>query len=157
MAVLGPTVLVVATSKPDLTDLTAVAESPEKEWRLVDWPYLRGTKAMEAMREGGNVRILGYVLDGKSPARDGEPVREFLLSAEAGHTLHPAHRDPENTVEVVLDGAHLFRFHFRELVWVTGRLHRASTRVDGAISHFMLEDARVKPARPDEIKQYFQL
>jgi hypothetical protein len=157
LVVLGPTVLVVSTSKPDLTDLVAVVESPKEEWKLVDWPYLRATKAVELMREGANVRILGYVLDGNSPAHDGEQVREFLLSAEAGHALHPAHRDPENTVDVILDSAHLFRFHFRELVWVTGRLHRAGPSLGDAVSRYVIEGATAKPARPDEIKQYFQL
>jgi hypothetical protein len=157
LVVLGPTVLVVATSKPDLTDLVAIAESPDKAWKLVDWPRLRATKPIEVTGEGANVQIMGYVLDGVTHAHDGEPVREFLLSAEAGHALHPAHRDPENTVDVVLDAVHPFRFRFRELVWVTGRLHPAGARLGDAVSRYIVEDATVTAARPEEIKRYFQL
>ena len=105
---------------------------------------------------GVEVRALGYMMEGKRAAAEGQWVREFYLLPDAGNLFHPAHRDGDQMIAVHLaDGARV-RFSSRALVWVWGSLQWLPGDAEGAKPLYTLERARVQAAEKGEIRRYFR-
>src|SRR5579862_7564585 len=111
-AILGPLVLmyllIAADMRSDLSELKSRKAHFDDGVALVDWRHLAasddGGRKRTAQLPSGRARMLGYMMDGYQPVRDGTAVKMFILMPEAGHLLHPAHRIPDEMVEVWLDG-----------------------------------------------------
>jgi hypothetical protein len=140
-------ILVSADLRSDLSELKASVPFGSSETELVGWADL------EKRRGDGQARMIGYMMDAYEPSRDGSPVRMFILMPDAGQWLHPAHRIPDEMVEVHM--VHPVPFKNRELVWVTGRLDRAFGVSGGDRAAWMLTDALVEPASDREITRWF--
>ena len=137
--------------RPDLSDGQPRAQSPGDMAISVGWPSLRGEQG-DLPENGAIVKMLGYMMDGYHFARNGSPVNMFVLMPEAGHLLHPAHRIPDEMVEVWSEGAVLFEN--REMVWVTGRFeHLAGSEEEHA--QYALRGASVAPASPTDLAGWF--
>jgi hypothetical protein len=147
---------------------------------LIGWQDLEvpdgKTASLEEMRAqpGRRVRMLGYMMegymmdgngiDGRTPSPAGTPVTMFVLMPEAGHILHPAHRIPDQMVEVWPIRPATFRF--RSLVWATGNLTRRRSphawhgkRPQGRQEETPLYDmagADVQPAVESDIALWFK-
>jgi hypothetical protein len=126
-------VLVALNMRSDLSDLMPAEALPDGSAALIGWQDLEvpdgKAVSLEQTRSQPErrVRMLGYMMDsygmdGRTPSPDGAPVRMFVLMPEAGHILHPAHRIPDQMVEVW--PASPVPFRFRSLVWSTGSLER---------------------------------
>jgi hypothetical protein len=120
---------------------------------LSDWkPGVRGTAIIGwpdlPTRAGSQVEMLGYMMD-EDPSS-----RVFILTPEAGQFLHPAHRIPEEMIEVHL--AEPGRFQYRRLVWVSGVLTFTSgpPRPDRAL--YALKNAILQPAPETDIPRFFR-
>jgi hypothetical protein len=99
----------------------------------------------------------GYGMDGHKPSQDGEPVRMFVLMPEAGHILHPAHRIPDQMVEVWTTQPVPFRF--RSLVWSTGnlpRMQRPHGQHNDEKPLYTMASADVQPAVQSDITLWFK-
>ena len=94
--------------------------------------------------------MLGYMMDGYRPVPDGAPVAMFVLMPEAGHLFHPAHRIPDEMVEVWLAEGASVAYKDRDMVWVEGLLRRSEGRAAYAMTNAFV-------ARADEraIAQWF--
>jgi len=104
-------ILVSIDIRSDLSELkSAGAET-------VGWSELASWKEAP-----GRVRMIGYMMDGYQPSRDGATVDMFVLLPEAGQLLHAAHRIPNQMVEVRPSRPVIFRY--REMVWAVGMLNR---------------------------------
>ena len=77
----------------------------------------------------------------------------FVLMPEAGHFLHPAHRIPEEMVEVWLNRPVWFKY--RRLVWVSGTLTRTSNSPNSDKALFAMHNALITPAADPEIARWF--
>ena len=78
--------LVAMDMRSDLSELKSTGQVDDKGTAPVGWPDL------ERQHEGsGRVRMIGYMMDGYQPSRDGATVDMFVLLPEAGQFLHPAH------------------------------------------------------------------
>ena len=104
-------------TRSDLSELKSTGQVDDKGAVPVGW------SGLDVRHEGQQrVRMIGYMMDGYQPSRDGTMVGMFVLLPEAGQFLHPAHRIRNQMVEV-----HLSRpvvFHYRDLIWATGILNR---------------------------------
>ena len=102
--------------------------------------------------------MLGYMLDGfgngMKPTRDGVPVEMFVLTPDAGQLLHPAHRLPDQMVEIWPNRPTQFRF--RSLTWVTGLLARTRARRQGDKALYAMTGAEVHPAVQSDITLWFK-
>ncbi len=87
---------------------------------------------------------------------DGEPAKMFVLMPEAGHILHPAHRIPDQMVEVWPTGP--IQFRFRSLVWSTGTLARTRGphRWHDDKPLYAMTSADVRPAVESVITLWFK-
>ena len=104
--------------------------------------------------DGTSVKMLGYMMDGYDFAKDGFPVRMFVLMPEAGHFLHPAHRNPDEMVEVwPKPGTVIFKR--RQLVWASGTFQRLSTHSREEHALYALRNASVTPASSSDIANWF--
>ncbi len=74
---------------------------------------------------------------------------------DAGHLLHPAHRDPDRMVEIWLSRRR--RFSNRKLVWVSGVLARTPDPNKRDRAWYELQDAMVSDAADREIASWFTL
>jgi hypothetical protein len=126
-------VLVALNMRSDLSDLMPAEALPDGAAVLIGWQDLEIPEGKQVSleqtrsRPERRVRMLGYMMDsygmdGRTPSPDGSPVSMFVLMPEAGHMLHPAHRIPDQMVEVW--PASPVPFRFRSLVWSTGNLAR---------------------------------
>jgi hypothetical protein len=140
-------ILVAADIRSDLSELKASLPNGSEGTELVGWADL------ERRRGDGRARMIGYMMDIYKPSPDGVQVSTFVLMPEAGQWLHPAHRIPDEMVEVHM--VHPVPFKNRELVWVTGRLDRAFGVSGGDRAAWMLTDALVEPASDREITRWF--
>jgi hypothetical protein len=157
-------ILVAADMRSDLSDLKPAQASLDQPTALVGWP---GLEAADTEKRAGRpisveearwrsqprVRMLGYMMDGYTPSRDGSPVEMFILLPDAGQFLHPAHRIPNQMVEIWL--THPAPFVYRRLVWVSGALARTSRRPDFEKASYAMKDAVVEPAIEREITRWF--
>jgi hypothetical protein len=121
-------VLVAMDMRSDLDELKSSGPTDDKGAVPIGWPELKGRHYLSAaddtaLWEGRRqVRMIGYMMDGYKPSRDGEQVNMFILLPEAGQFLHPAHRISNQMVEV--RPTHPLAFRYRELVWASGILNR---------------------------------
>jgi hypothetical protein len=162
-AVVGPCLLMVfliaADMRMDLSELeprttdtcSPCAQIPtpnrsggEAATPLIGWPRLR-----EGRLPQGRVRMAGYMMDGYRPVPDGTAVTMFILMPEAGQLFHPAHRAPDEMVEVWMPPGRTIGYRDRGLVSVEGLLRRTAA--------FSMMDARVAPAEERDIAKWFAL
>jgi hypothetical protein len=152
LPVLLACMLVAEDMRTDLSDLKPVARAQA----LVGWADLDprdGNPAQTRWPPHTLVKMLGYMMDGYSPSADGSEVRMFVLMPEAGHFLHPAHRIPEEMVEVWLNRPAWFKY--RRLVWVSGVPERNSSISKSDKALFAMHEALITPAADPEIAQWF--
>jgi hypothetical protein len=140
--------LVAMDMRSDLSELKSTGQMDDKGTLPVGWPDLEG------QREGtGRIRMIGYMMDGYQPSREGATVDMFVLLPEAGQFLHPAHRIPNQMVEV--HPSHPVVFHYRDLVWAAGILNRTmSNHRDDKAAYAMIA-AEVAPASARDIGKWF--
>jgi hypothetical protein len=132
--------LIAADMRSDLSELTprrATAEGVP----LVGWKEL-------AARPDGRVRMLGYMMGGNRPLRDGTPVTMFILMPEAGQFLLPAQRTPGAMVAIRIAHGQSVPFRFRSLVWTQGILRKQTLA-------YTMEEATAQPAGEREIGRWF--
>jgi hypothetical protein len=139
--------LVAMDIRSDLSSLKAVVPPAYQDIPVTGWADL------EKFRGEGPVRMIGYMMDGEEPHPDGAAVRAFVLMPEAGQFLHPAHRIPEEMVQVWMSEP--LPFQNRQLVWVTGRLSR-TIGGDREQAAFALSYAEAEPANDREITLWFR-
>jgi hypothetical protein len=141
-------VLVSVDMRSDLSELKPSKQVDEEGFVPVGWPEL------ETQAPQGPVRMIGYMMDAYSPSSDGARVDMFILLPEAGQFLHPAHRIPNQMVEVRL--RHPMVFKNRQLVWVSGKLDRTFGKAGDENAVWAIGDADVRSAQPQEISKWFQ-
>lgn len=95
------------------------------------------------------------MMDVYRPVPDGAKAGMFILMPEAGHFLHPAHRIPEEMVEV--SPVRPLPFQYRRLVWVWGLLGRVTREAESGAARretalFAMSDAEVRPADNTDIR-----
>ena len=141
--------LVGMDMRSDLSELKPTKPVDDKGAMPVGWPDL------ERQHDGPQrIRMIGYMMDGYQPSRDGATVDVFVLLPEAGQFLHPAHRIPNQMVEV--RPSRPIVFHYRALVWVTGTLNRTmSVHGDDKAAYSMIA-AEVDPAAERDIGKWFR-
>jgi hypothetical protein len=157
-------VLVAADMRSDLSELIPSESLPDHAATLIGWADLEipqgRSMSLEEMRwqPGRRVRMLGYMMDGYGdghrPSQDRATIRTFVLLPEAGHILHPAHRIPDQMVEIWPNRPATFRF--RSLVWVEGLLARTATRPDAERALYAMTQADVQPAPQSDITLWFR-
>jgi hypothetical protein len=143
-------ILVAIDMRSDLSELKSSGKADNNGTIPVGWPDLPN-----ARRE--RVRMIGYMMDGHESSRDGAPVETFILLPEAGQFLHPAHRVPDQMVEV--RPRHPVIFRYRDLVWASGTLNRTiGNRGDdkAAYAAYAMIDAEVSPATQRDIGKWFR-
>lgn len=98
--------------------------------------------------------MIGYMMDGYQPSSDGAHVDMFLLLPEAGQFLHPAHRIPNQMVEV--RPRRPVPFRNRQLVWAVGRLNRTVGKAGEEIAAWAMGDADVQLAETRDVPKWFE-
>ena len=142
--ILGPLVLscllIAVDMRTDLSELNPRQPTCEGT-ALLGWKELAGQR-------DGPVRMLGYMMNGDQPWRDGTPVSTFVLMPKAGVLLHPAQSAAGATVAVRISHGKLVPFHFRSLVWARGILRKERTQ-------YIMEGATAQSAEEREIGRWF--
>jgi hypothetical protein len=171
IAAIGPPlllayILVAADMRSDLSELKPTEACADKGTALVGWPELESAERDKRSGKSGRpipfeiacgrprARMLGYMMDGDNPSRDGDWVESFILLPEAGQLLHPAHRVPDQMVEVRL--ARPAAFRYRRLVWVSGALARVSGRRGPDKALYTMVDSIVEDAEDRDIARCFR-
>jgi hypothetical protein len=141
--------LVAMDMRSDLSELKPAGQVDDKGAVPVGWPDLA------LQHDGaGRVRMIGYMMDGYQSSRDGATVDMFVLLPEAGQFLHPAHRIPNQMVEV--HPSHPVVFHNRDLVWASGMLNRTIGSPGGEKAAYAMVAAQVAPASERDIGKWFR-
>ncbi|HWE51449.1 MAG TPA: hypothetical protein VG273_16775 [Bryobacteraceae bacterium] len=157
--VLLASVLMVADMRVDLSELHPSRELADAGAALIGWPDLESDDGRPveiehaAWHTRARLKMMGYMMDGYRPAADGVQVRMFILMPEAGVILHPAHRIPNEMVEVWLRRPVLFKF--RDLVWVSGTLQATGNNPRGEMALYALKDAESETADQRDITRWF--
>jgi hypothetical protein len=151
-------VLVAVDMRSDLDELKSSGQTDDQGAMPIGWPELEGqidrsTAFQPANWESQRVRMIGYMMDGYKPSRDDEQVSMFILLPEAGQFLHPAHRIPNQMVEV--RPLHPVSFRYRELVWAFGTLNRTAARLGDEKAAYAMGNADVTPASERDISKWF--
>jgi hypothetical protein len=134
--------------RSDLSELKSTGQMDDKGAVPFGWPDL------ERWRDApGRVRMIGYMMDGYQPSHDGAIVDMFVLLPEAGQFLHPAHREPNQMVDV--HPSHPVVFRYRDMVWVSGTLTRTIGRTGDERANYALTAAEVNPATERDIGRWF--
>jgi hypothetical protein len=158
-AVVGPLALtyflIAADMRSDLSELRPRQGAAAAEFTLVGWKDLEADPPHTPQLPAGQARLLGYMMDGYKPVRGGTPVKMFVLMPEAGQLLHPAHRIPDEMVEVWLGGDAPVPYKDRELVWATGQLRRVRLKAEEGTALYALTAAAVEPAAQRDITRWF--
>jgi hypothetical protein len=141
-------VLVAVDISADLSELKPTRRVDDEGLVAVGWAELEGDGVQ------GRVRMIGYMMDGYQPSHDGANVDMFLLLPEAGEFLHPAHRIPNQMVEV--RPRRPVSFRNRQLVWAVGRLNRTMGKAGEETAAWAMGDADVQPAEPRDIPKWFE-
>lgn len=151
--------LIALDTRPDLSGGHPRGTGANEIALPVGWPSLlvddaaSRTWADTSPKNGVIVKILGYMMDGYQFAPRGSRVRMFVLMPSAGTFLHPAHRDPDEMVEVWVK-AGTVAFEERQLVWASGKFERLVTSgEDHAL--YALREASVAPALDQDIAGWF--
>lgn len=150
-------VLVAMDMRSDLDELKSSGQADSNGAIPVGWAELEGRSDSAVQHaplwEGLRVRMIGYMMDGYKPSRDGEQVNMFVLLPEAGQFLHPAHRIPNQMVEV--RPLHSVAFRFRQLVWASGTLNHTTARRGDEKAAYAMSEAEVVPASERDISKWF--
>ena len=152
--------LISLDTRPDLSDALPSTARTTNDAILVGWPSLREpdyfsrSRYPEVPKNGTVAKMLGYMMDGYKYAGDGVPVKMFMLMPSAGHFLHPAHRDPDEMVEVWLKSG-TAKFKNRQLVWACGEFERLAQHSTEEHALYALRNASVAPASYGDIKTWF--
>ncbi len=149
--VLGTVLAIVSTTEPDLSELTPIRH-PQGQNVLLNWFALRQGR----FSAGAPVQALGYMVENDRPLHTGDPVRDFVLLPESGNILHPAHRIPDQMIEVRLREGEQIQFSSRSMVWVWGTLRASPEDPNGLQPLYQLDEARAKHADKSEISTYFK-
>jgi len=148
--VAGTVLVVFASTQPNLSELTPIG-NPQENYSLLNWSSLgRDSPSNKA------VQVLGYMMDGDRPLREGEWVQDFVLLPEAGNLLHPAHRFEDQMIAVQLKNDSRVQFSPRLLVWVWGIFRESPGDPGGTAPLFTIEKARAGPADKSDIGKYFK-
>jgi hypothetical protein len=159
--VLGSFWAITATTQPDLSELSPLqAQTPE--YAVLAWSsLLRGhSKTLDARSEsfsGMSIQALGYMMDGASPIRAGQPTKTFVLLPDAGNIMHAAHRFGDQTIAVHLRDRDTIEFSPKALVWVWGTLQSSPGDPTGSEPLYALGNARAELAPKADIDKYFRL
>ena len=151
-------ILISRTTGPDLFDLVPkVANSGG--YAILAWYELE--RGRHALQEGGfstgtQMRALGYMMEGDRPVRDGQMVRRFVLLPDKGNAVHPAHRFGDQMIDVQLQPGDGVRFSRGSLIWVWGAFRVFPGDPGGPVPLYRLENARIEPAKEEEIAKYFR-
>jgi hypothetical protein len=151
-------VLTSRVARPDLFDLTP-RTTPIDGYVVVAWHELelgRHVLKTGGVSTGAAVRALGYMMGCSEPIRNGQSVRRFILAPETGTAAHPAHCYRDQMIEVRLHANEMARFAERSLVWAWGTLEITAGDPGGHTALYILEGARMEPARTEDISRYFQ-
>ena len=142
-------ILVAVDMRSNLSDLKPSKEEVDDEGFVpIGWPEL------EAQRAQGRVRMPGYMAEGYRPSAEGTKVDMFILLPEAGHFLRPAHRIPNQMVEIRTEWP--VDFKDRQLVRVSGKLDRTFGKPGAEMAAWAIVQADVRPARQQDILKWFQ-
>jgi hypothetical protein len=158
--ILSTVIAIVATTEPDISDLTPAFQTAG-EYHMVNWSELERGRP-HALQEGSTaftgaqVQALGYMMEGGQPLRAGDWVPEFVLLPDAGNLLHPAHRFGDQMIAVHLAARGRIQFAPRKLVWVWGTFRASPGNPAGAKPLYDLDRARVLPAGRTDIQKYFR-
>lgn len=136
-------VLAALDMRTDLSDLKALPTATDGGTALVGWADLESTPWRLSERE----RMIGYMMDGADQIKEGVFTSTFVLMSEAGHFLHPPHREPDEMVNVRLRRA--APFIYRQLIWVTGMLTRNSDKGVESARYTMWDASLFKATQPD--------
>ena len=139
-------ILVGIDIRTDLSGLRSSAPFDDKGVPLVSWPELNKQTAHPA-------RMIGYMMDASTPAMDGARVDVFILLPEAGQLLHPAHRNPDQMVEVRTASPVVFQS--RQLVWVSGMLTRTIGERGSGGAAWAMTAAGISQASQADIAVWF--
>jgi len=158
VAVLGPVmlayILIAVDMRSDLSGIRARLAGMTDGSTIVGWGDLEHDPDRFRMAAGRS-RMLGYMMDGYAPVPDGRFVDSFVLMPEAGQLLHPAHRVPDEMVEVRLAPGHSVPYADRSLIWATGSLQRVTGIGPAGAAAWMLSDASVQRAEPRDALRWF--
>lgn len=146
--------VIIATSQPDLSDLTPTQPSLNGAV-LLNWSKLLREDPPVLPNEI-EVRALGYMADDGHTIADNTWVEKFILLPDPGNVIHPAHRYGDQMIIVRLTRDARVRFFDRGLVWVTGRMCAYAGKPTGTQPLYSLEDARVEHAGIGDIKRNFR-
>jgi hypothetical protein len=152
-------ILVAADMRSDLSELKPMQSPVDQATPLVGWQDLEIPEGQSVSAEQRRwqtprrVRMLGYMMEGEPPSQEGAPATLFVLLPEAGHILHPAHRIPDQMVEIRL--THAAPFRFRSLVWVSGTLIRTADGPKSDKAMYAMTDASVEPAAQSDVTRWF--
>jgi hypothetical protein len=119
-------IFVVIDTRHELGEMKSSGQVDDKGAIPVGWPELQDPNDQSASRDSTHwdgrrrVRMIGYMMDGYHPSRDGEQVRMFILLPAAGQFLGAAPRIPNQMVEV--RPRHPVVFKYGDLVWASGAL-----------------------------------
>jgi len=153
-----PALFMMRRAGPDLFDFTP--KSPRLDgYTLVAWCDLE--RGHGALKEGGPsagspTRVLGYMMDGDKPVRDGTHVNRFVLLPDAGSAVHPAHRFGDQMIDVQLRPGSSIVFKGSSLVWAFGTWKVLSGNPAGDRPLYQLQDAEVENADKTDIPKYFR-
>jgi hypothetical protein len=156
-------ILVAADMRSDLSGLKPAQAVADTRTALIGWPELEtadlgkrssGPASFDIARGRPRARMLGYMMDAYKPSRDGERVEMFVLLPEAGQFLHPAHRIPDQMVEVWLTRP--APFTYRRLVWASGVLTRTPGRRDSDKALYAMADSIIENADDHDIARWFR-
>lgn len=154
-AVVGPVFLTAALiaidMRSDLSGLKARQAIDADGVRTVGWSDLKSLAPGQSLL----ARMMGYMMDSYKPVPDDTPVETFILMPEAGHLLHPAHREAGEMVEVWMPLDTPIRFTDRRLVWVSGMLRRKQGKPEEGIAAYTMSNAVVRLAAERQIRDWF--
>jgi len=157
--------LVSTDMRSDLSALRPLRRATDPQTILVGWPEMRALQNPQKwseLRQGIRpadirVRMLGYMMQGGTPASEGKEINTFVLMPTTGHILRSDSRNTDDMLEVWLRRP--ARFSDRELVWVSGRIeHAARASLAGDASpaaSCVMRDSEVWPAEQREITRWF--
>ncbi len=147
---LGMVVIHSLTLRPDLYDLVARPVNQSGSPPVIGWSGLAGGLGDR------RIRMLGYMMDNEPAIPDGKLVSNFVLVPEAGALLHPAHRIPDEMIDIRLRSGGAIRFQSRQLVWAEGLLNSCYVSDRSSEPLYCLTDAAVEGAEPGDITRYFR-
>lgn len=148
-------------SRPDFSDYKPQAISATDGTLLLSWsslrqdPWYSNQPSKPIPSSGSVISMVGYMMDGYEFTRDGSTTNMFILMPNSGHIMHPAHRIPDEMVEVWPQQGRIV-FESRKLVWVTGQIVKRDVSMQGERALYALEKASVAPAGFDEVKRWFK-